>query len=254
MEQRTERRPVRKPVFYKKALELAQGTSLSPYVWVVLTTLINGFLAGVMVAISGAIYLCTDSKYLGAALSSVGYLIVFTYGFSLYTAKVGYATGQNKTQNLMLIPIWFGNLLGGLAAGGMFRLTRISEKMASRGEELCTDKLTDQAGGVLLFAIFCGLLFFLLSDRFKNGANAAEKYITLIGAVMIITLCGFDHSISNVFYLTVAGVWNARAIWYLIITVLGNSLGALLIPLCHLLVRTMRSNYNGYKKSNDKPE
>lgn len=251
MEQQTKRRSVPRTTLYSKVFRLSGDATPSPYIWVVLTTLINSFLAGIMVALSGASYLCTDSRYLGAALSAVGYFIIFTYGFSFYTAKVGYVIGQNKLQNLMLIPIWVGNLLGALAAGGIFRATRLADKMASRAEELCANQLTDGAGGVLLFSMLCGLLFFVFSDRFKNGVNAAEKFITLFGVSMLLALCGLDHSISNVFYFTVAGAWNARAIWYLIITVLGNSLGALLIPLCHLLVRTLRNNY---KKSDDKTE
>ncbi len=250
MEQQTER-PVRKPVLHKKTVEFVHGVQEAPLFWVILTTLVNGFLAGVMVSLSSALYLTVDSRYLGAALSAIGYLVIFSYGFSLYTAKVGYMMTQNKLQNLMLIPIWVGNLLGALATAAIFRATRLSEKILTRGEEVCDNILTDSAGGVLLFALLCGFIFFLLSDRFKNGGTPAERYLPLIGLVMILTLCGFDHSIGNVFCFTVSGMWNARAVWYLVITVLGNTLGGLFIPVFHLGVRTMRGHYKN-EKTDDK--
>lgn len=204
---------------------------------------INGLLGGIAFALGANAFLSINNKYLGSALFTVGMVIIFAYGFGLYTSKVGYFLKNNKEQNLMLIPIWLGNLVGAILVGGVLRLTRsqVSATLISRANQLSGEKLADSVWGVLILSVFCGLLMFIATDGFKNAKNAAQKYITLFLCVMVFLLCDFEHFASSAFFFTIGGAFTLKACWYLILMSIGNTLGALMIPLCHLGVKYIRS-------------
>ena len=44
-------------------------------------------------------------------------------------------------------------------------------------------------------------------------------------------LSGFEHCVTNMYFFTIADLWNVKAFGYIIIMSLGNSIGGILIPL-----------------------
>lgn len=205
-----------------------------------LSTLIKGFLAGVMVALGGAVYLSTNSKYLGAALFSVGLFVIFSYGFALYTGKIGYAVVQNRRQNLQLIPTWLGNFIGAASVGYILRLTRAYLKLANRAVEQTSQTISDSIFSIFILAFFCGLLMFIAADNYKNAANTVQKYLSIILPVMVFILCGFEHCVANMFYFSISNNWTFKALGYLVVMTAGNSLGGMFIPLFHKLIGLLR--------------
>ena len=57
------------------------------YADIFLRALMTGFAIG----IGGAVYLSCDNKYLGAFLFGTGLFVILSFGFNLFTGKVGYA-------------------------------------------------------------------------------------------------------------------------------------------------------------------
>ena len=49
-------------------------------------------------------------------------------------------------------------------------------------------------------------------------------------------LSGFEHSIADMFYFALAGMYNGKSIIFLLLVLLGNSLGGMFIP----FVQSMR--------------
>lgn len=197
----------------------------------IISTFINGILAGIMVSVGGCAYLSTDNKYLGSFLFSIGLFTIFSYGFALYTGRIGYAIGQNKDKNILLIPAWCGNLTGAIITGVLLHFTRISSKINPRAKELCSVKLSDSAFSILFLSFFCGLLMFIAADNFKNAGNPVQKYLAVIMPVMVFILCGFEHCVANMFYFTAGNSWNLKALLYMAVMTLGNSAGSFVIPL-----------------------
>lgn len=212
-----------------------------------LNVFISGLLGGIAFSIGGIAYLSLNNKSVGSALFTIGMVIIYAYGFGFYTSKVGYSLKNNKEQNLMLIPVWLGNLLGSLLMGGLIKLTRepVAETLAERANQLCGKKLSDSVGGIIILSVFCGLLMFIATDNFKNAKNAAQKYVTLFLVSMVFLLCEFEHFATSGFLFTVAGTLNIKAIWYLILMTLGNSLGALIIPWAHSGVKLIQKMAKG---------
>ncbi len=206
----------------------------------ILSVFIKSLLAGIIIAISCTAYLSVTSKYLGSAIFSVGFIVIFSYGLSLFTARVCYFTVEDVSKRLLLIPIWLGNFMGAFLSGQILKATRFAAKFDVRAGELCKDNLKDNILGVLLLSFFCGILMFIISDSFKSVKDNFQKYLIVIAATMAFILCGFEHSISNVFYFSVTGMISLKSILYLGIMTLGNALGGLLIPLGHKLIELLR--------------
>jgi len=152
------------------------------FLWNSLNTFISAFLGGIAFAIGTTVFLTVNNKNVGSALFSLGMIIILAYGFGFYTSKIGYSLKNTKEQNILLIPIWIGNLLGALFVSGLLGIseTKLIDTFASRANQICSVTLSNSLGGVLVLSIFCGLLMFIATDNYKNAKNAAQKYITLI--------------------------------------------------------------------------
>ncbi|MBE6761338.1 MAG: formate/nitrite transporter family protein [Ruminococcaceae bacterium] len=212
------------------------------FLWNALNVFISGLLGGIAFSIGGIAFLSLNNKSVGSALFTIGFVIIYAYGFGFYTSKIGYSLKNSKDQNIMLAPIWLGNLIGALLMGVLLRLTRetIYDTLYTRANQLCGEKMSDSVGGIIILSIFCGLLMFIATDNFKNAKNAAQKYITLFLVSMVFLLCGFEHFTSSAFLFAAADAINIKAIWYLILMTLGNSVGALIIPLSHSGVKLIQ--------------
>ena len=49
--------------------------------------------------------------------------------------------------------------------------------------------------------------------------------------VMAFILCGFEHCVANMFYFSIAGIFSLKVFGYLLIMILGNSIGSIIIAL-----------------------
>lgn len=185
-------------------------------------------IAGLCIAIGGMIYLSVENKIIGALLFTIGLYAIVLNGLFLYTGKVGYlVVEKDKKEYLLTLAVtWLGNLLGtGLGAVAILN-TRV-HLIAKNADSICEVKLGDSPLSIFILAIFCGMLMYIAVDGFKEKGNP----IILFMGVSVFILCGFEHCIANMFYFSLAGAWSAKAILYLLIMTLGNSIGGILIPL-----------------------
>ena len=58
-----------------------------------------------------------------------------------------------------------------------------------------------------------------------------KKTVTgILFCIPVFILAGFEHSVADMFYFALAGLFTARAAVFIILVVLGNSLGGMFIP------------------------
>lgn len=191
---------------------------------------ISAVLAGMCIAIGGCAFLSLDSKILGALFFTVGLFTICTFGFDLFTGKVCYVPNNGKSYAAYLPVIWLGNLLGAWLTAQLFLLTRIAP-IAEKAAAMCEVKLGDSLPSIFILSIFCNLLIYIAVDGFKNNPHELGKYLSLFFGVMVFILCGFEHCVANMFYISAAGMWSAHAVLMIIVNTLGNCVGGLLIPL-----------------------
>lgn len=192
--------------------------------------LLRAICTGFAIGIGGVVYLSCDNKYIGAFLFGTGLFVILSFGFNLFTGKVGYAVENKPAYILDLIIIWFGNLIGTIISAGMILCTRVSG-IGDKAQVICETKLGDTVLSNFILAFFCGMLMFIAADGYKNINNTAGKILAIFLPVVVFILSGYEHCIANMFYFTIAKAWSFKAIGYLIIMTLGNSVGGMFIPL-----------------------
>lgn len=199
--------------------------------------LFKSFLAGIMIAIGGTVFLSIENKVIGASLFSIGLFGVLIYNLNLYTGKIGYLiTNFNLKYIKELIITLIGNFIGACSVGFILRYTRIYDKIYEKSLMLANTKLNDNILSIFILSIFCGLLMYYAVNGFKKQTDFG-KYLVVYLGVAVFILCGFEHCIANMYYFSVADIWSLKTLGYTGIMVLGNSIGSFIIPLCNLVIK-----------------
>ena len=205
-------------------------------------TFLYSIIGGASIAIGGAAFLSVESKVVGALFFVVGLFVICTMGFSLFTGKVCYVFENDAGYALDLLLIWLGNIIGAFIVGEALRATRIaviSEKAAA----MCRMKLDDSLLSIFILAIFCNILIYVAVDGYRNNPHEIGKYISLFFGVTVFIICGFEHCVANMFYISLARMWSAEALIFILVNSLGNAVGGVLLPLAKTLEnRAVKTN------------
>lgn len=196
----------------------------------ILKWLIKGIYAGVLIGMGGVCFLAIDNKIVGSFLFSLGLLTVCMYQYNLYTGKVGYVINNKLTYIAELLISLLGNFIGAFLVGFLIRLTRFNSYIV-KAQDLVDKKLNDNLLSIFILAIFCGILMYIAVNNFKTVKDSIGKYIGIFLCVMAFILCGFEHCIANAFYFSIAGVFSLKVLLYILIMVLGNSVGSIVFAL-----------------------
>lgn len=182
---------------------------------------IKSILAGVMISIGGSVFLSCENRYVGAFFFSVGLVGVVMLGLNLYTGKIGYIMDNDKAFFADTALSVIGNLVGCFIVGLM---------QAPKGSvtTIVENKLAKSMPAVFADAILCGILIFVCVEIFKKKGTP----LGILLCIPTFILCGFEHSIADMFYVINAREFTLDAVIFLLIVVLGNAVGGLFIPIC----------------------
>ncbi|MDE5583176.1 MAG: formate/nitrite transporter family protein [Ruminococcus sp.] len=192
--------------------------------------LLRAVATGFAIGIGGIVFLSCDNRYIGALLFGTGLFVILSFGFNLFTGKVGYAVENKPSYLIDLAVIWLGNLIGTVITALLVLCTRISG-ISEKASAICDTKLNDSLVSNFILAFFCGMLMFIAADGYKNIKNSAGQMLAIFLPVVVFILSGFEHCVANMFYFTLAEVWSLKTLGYLIVMSLGNSAGGIFIPL-----------------------
>ena len=195
-----------------------------------LKILVRAILAGVMISIGGTIYLTCESKLLGAFLFSIGLYAICAFGLNLYTGKIGYVIDNKRKYLIELLITLAGNLIGTVACGYLIFLTRQGDKIRFAAKVICEIKLNDNLLSIFILSIFCGIIMYLAVDLFKRLTDFG-KYMGIFMGITVFILAGFEHCVANMYYFSAANMWEWKTILYVIVMILGNSVGSILLAL-----------------------
>ena len=191
-----------------------------------LKTVFGAISAGIMIAIGGSVFLSCDSKYVGAVLISVALLCICYLGYYLFTGKIGYLANDFSKKNILNLCVGLAvNLIVTFLLGMLisFAFPALSQKAYI----MCTAKLEQTFLITIIRAIFCGVLMFTAVEIFKEKKTP----LGIIFCIPVFILCGFEHSIADMFYFGVSGIFTAKILTFELAAVLGNTVGGLALPL-----------------------
>ncbi len=192
--------------------------------------LIKGIFAGLMIGIGGTIYLSLDNKIVGSFLFSIGLLMICMYNMNLYTGKIGYIVVNNKSYLMELLLTLIGNFIGTYILAFCMINSRFSS-ISDKAKTICEIKLNDNLLSILILSCLCGVLMYIAVNNYKKHNTSIGKYMGIFMCVMVFILSGFEHSVANMFYFSVAGLLSWNTVLYILVMVIGNSIGAILIAL-----------------------
>jgi len=192
-------------------------------------TFVKAVMAGVAISIGGVIYLTLENHMVGSFLFSLGLFTIYTFGLYLYTGKVCYIVNSKPAYLLTVLIVYAGNFVGTVGTGYLFRHTKLI-KLEAHTVELVNGKLSDTLFSTFIMAVMCGIMMCIAVIGFQTIKDSVGKHIALILPIMVFILSGYEHSIADMFYFSIANAWCAKAFLYIIIISLGNMVGGSLIP------------------------
>lgn len=191
----------------------------------------EGILAGILISLGGAVFLACYSpdvfymRAIGALLFSLALICICMRGYALYTGKIGLILEAHKKDDISLLLLCLlGNAVGTVVCG--YLIGWMMPALKETALTLCTSKLGQGYGFGLLRGVFCGILVYLSVDIWRSH----KRVIGIVFCIPAFILSGFEHSIADMFYFAASGMVSGEAFLYLVMIVLGNSLGGLLIP------------------------
>ena len=185
----------------------------------------SGVAAGILVSIGGAVFLSCENRYVGAVLFSVALLCICLKGYALFTGRVGYIPEKHdkETVEALLLGL-LGNFMGTLCCGLLARYA--VPAIGAAAETACAARLTQLPLQTFVRALFCGMLMYLAVSTYRDRNTLAG----IVFCIPVFILCGFEHSIADMFYFTASGMVSLKAFAFIWIVVLGNAVGGMLLP------------------------
>ncbi len=188
----------------------------------------NSLLAGVFISIGGTVFVSlasTGHKIEGSIFFAIALLSICMLGFYLFTGKVGYMVeDHSKNAILALLCGLGGNFLASTIFGVL--LSYALPSVQQFAQTMCESKLRLNPFGAFLLAFMCGILMYTAVHIYKLHKSIAG----IIFCVPVFILCGFEHSIADMFYFAVARAFSFQYVLFILIVILGNALGGMLIP------------------------
>ena len=201
----------------------------------------GGIASGMMVGIGGTVYLSCSNKVVGAVLFSVALLVICILGLYLYTGKIGlFIENPSKKSAVALAVGLAGNAVGAVMTGILTAIAR--PQIVNVAKAACESKLDGGMLRGLIAALFCGVLMYAAVKTYAKG----QTLVGIIFCIPTFILCGFEHSVADMYYFTVAAFdgFDPMSILFVLVAVVGNTLGGWLLP---VLIRLGKEKENDSK-------
>ena len=179
----------------------------------------KSILAGLLISLAGIVYLNCSDKIVGSLLFSLGLISVILLEANLFTGKIGYVNSKRSILDSLLILVF--NLVAATIVGLIYRCSSDAAASIAESKLLVFSETWWLTG---LKSIGCGAAIYLAVEGYKKS----KSLIPVILGVMVFILAGWNHCIADCFYMA-AGSSSVLAIPYLLVVIVGNSIGSLLI-------------------------
>ena len=184
----------------------------------------KSILAGLLISLVGIVYLNCPNKIVGSLLFSLGLISILILEAKLFTGAIGYVNSKQSILDSLLILVF--NLVAAAIVGLTYRCSSDAAASIAESKLLVFSETWWLTG---LKSIGCGAAIYLAVEGYKKS----KSLIPVILGVMVFILAGWNHCIADCFYMA-AGSSSALAIPYLLVVIVGNSIGSLLIRFLQL--------------------
>lgn len=171
--------------------------------------LLLSIFAGMFIALAGVgatfgnIY---GGKIVGALIFPVGLIMVVIAGSELFTGNNLMVTSwiKGKITLWQLLKNWLlvflGNFIGAIFVTFLAVYSGIFDNISDAIISTATTKANLSFLEALIRGIFCNFLVCIAVWMAFGAKTISGKILAIFGPVMLFVLCGFEHSIANMFY------------------------------------------------------
>jgi formate/nitrite transporter len=183
-------------------------------------------LAGLFIALAGAgattasVSIASPSlaKLAGALMFPAGLAMTLVAGSELFTGNclviIPTLTRDIRVGEMLRnwVIVYIGNMVGGLIVAAVLvhshTLSLFDNQLAAAAIHTAITKVELSFGDALLRGVLCNFLVCIAVWMAFAAKDVAGKVIGLFLPVMIFVLCGYEHSVANMYYIPV-GIWAA---------------------------------------------
>ena len=198
-------------------------------------TLLSGAMIGICATSSlTATAIVNDGRIIGSLLFSLGMFVILAFEMKLFTGLIPKIPHTSPKSYWQLPVCLIGNFLGVYIVYLLVSQTYFADKVILQGANLIANKLSldNWALSSLSSGVLCGILITLsilsVDHSHKKGLSAN---VGVMFPIIVFVFCGFDHSIANMFYFYCLGEFSWKVIGYISLTILGNLIGGIILPL-----------------------
>ena len=217
----------------------------------VLYFVLMAFSSGLVIGIGGVSSLLANVLYgnagrlIGAALFTVGIYAIVMFEMKLFTGMVA-SIPTMGVKNMWQLPVCFlGNILGVAVVAGLAYFSPLKDLgIIEKAQTLMQGKLNADFWYLRAFcsSILCGALitFSVWSVKYAPKKSLSAS-VGVIFPIIVFAFCGFDHSVANMLYIYYLGSWSWKIIPYCLLSIAGNIVGGVILPLFYLLKEKVSS-------------
>ena len=222
----------------------------------VLSMFLLGILAGVFIGFGGLgntiasqTFASIDpgvAKFIGAAVFPVGLMLVVICGAELFTGNnlMTLALAHEKiTAGGMLknwCVVWLGNLVGSLILVALlFYGNVLTDAAATKAIGIAEGKAGLDVMTMIIRGILCNVIVVLAVWMATGAQDIISKIFSCWFPIMLFVLCGFEHSVANMYFIPMgmalgANITVGACATNLICVTIGNLIGgAIAIPVIY---------------------
>lgn len=186
------------------------------------------FLAGMFIALAGTAATIASSTVTNSSVAKVitslvfpaGLAMVIINGTELFTGNnllIMSVLSKNITVGQMLknwIVVYIGNFVGSIFVTGFFTLGNIysmfNSSVAKSVISIATTKCNLSIQEMFFRAILCNILVCVAVMMAATSKTVGGKIIGLFLPIMVFVICGFEHSVANMSYIS-GGLFSKMA-------------------------------------------
>ncbi len=175
-----------------------------------------GVFAGAFIALAGVAATFGNvygGKIAGACIFPAGLAMVVVAGSELFTGNnlMAAALLDRKIGWTGLLKNWFfvflGNLIGAVVVAGIVVLSGVFDNISDTVIATANAKVSLGFYEALLRGVLCNFLVCIAVWMAFSAETVSGKIIAVFFPIMVFVLCGFEHSVANMFYVP-AGIFE----------------------------------------------
>ena len=177
-------------------------------------------------------------KVVGACLFSLGIYAIIIFEMKLFTGMVSNIPKMPVKDYWQLAVCFVCNMIGvGIVALVVWG-TSLADLVVLQGQSVIESKFAVDNWALSSFcsSILCGALITMSvwSPKYASQKGIAST-VGILLPIIVFVFCGFDHSVANMLYFYFFGEFSGRVIGYILLSILGNIVGGVALPLVILL-------------------